>query len=1016
MDSRGEVSLTTMFGRYELLDRIGLGGMAEVWRARVGGVGGFEKIVVIKKILPSFASNRTFIDMLLAEARLCAVLQHANVVQTYENGEIDGIFYIAMEYVPGHDLFKVLSRATQTQFRIPPEICLLIAADVAKGLHYAHNAKDHYGRSLNIIHRDVSPSNVIISDSGEVKVMDFGVAKATPGGERENATRSGVLKGKLGYMSPEQVTGRPFDHRSDIFSLGIILYESLTLKRLFLAKTDLETLVNIRDARIEHKFKKHAYIEEDIRDILRRALARDSDERYPTALAMHDDIMKVLFARRQHVSAGHLVKFMDELFDASRTPQTPPPALVQPQSPPTRPDAPIAAKAGAAAALANGAEAVRAARELAINAVLGPEPGPSAVGQARAPQAGAAQSQAEAALSGDQPPPIPAHLLANHATAAVPVREAAVEDAVAAAHGMATALPGSNSLSFSPGEMQRIRERIAERRSQQGIGPTGSASAELEAHSLPAKAHPHSAATAATPPPVGAATAPSGEGVRAKANPTLGAAQRPAAESHRHSLGATQPQPFRSDWAQAKPPSTPGFQPGVPTTGSGLRPRPAEFVIVASELTNPAISATRLRAMRPELQTAPHDAELAVATLPSGTTVTSPELRVPSAAAEESAEWVSRSQSAPDHGHSWAPANPEVTQDLLESLSEISGISSPISDFLDELSQDSGQIPFVAAEDSYGLAGAPIDNMYRVKLADGTAMGPLTLANLESLLRARTVTAAAMVALGQGPFEPITAMPSLRAVLAEMGARGKQAVLSGPLSQWILVRLIYRLFADRSTGCLELQRGDTVKSVYFRRGRLQYIASNQADELLGPFMVSNGYASQADVDSAAARAKQTGGKLGDLLISMNKIKPFQLFQVLEQQLRAKFIEAFSWDSGTFAFYDAMEPPAEIVPLDVDPVPLLAEGVRERVTLATIEPIFIDKLDRRLYQVRNPQISVSTLKLHARESKALSVLLTGETARPAYQECFANRQQRLALLHVLLLLLQTDLLTFDPDRA
>ena len=246
------------FGRFELLERIGVGGMAEVWKARVAGIGGFEKILVVKKILPAFASNKTFIEMLLTEARLCAVLQHTNIVQTFENGEINGQYYIAMEYVNGYDLFKVLSRATQVGRRLPVDLCLFVAAEVAKGLAYAHNAKDTRGNPLNIIHRDVSPSNVLISESGEVKVMDFGVARATMGGNQSDGqSRAGVLKGKLGYMSPEQVTGQPFDARSDIFSLGIILYESITLKRLFLGRTDLETLVNIRDARIEHKFRKH---------------------------------------------------------------------------------------------------------------------------------------------------------------------------------------------------------------------------------------------------------------------------------------------------------------------------------------------------------------------------------------------------------------------------------------------------------------------------------------------------------------------------------------------------------------------------------------------------------------------------------------------------------------------------------------------------------------------------------------------------------------------------------------
>lgn len=1056
-----------MFGRYELLDRIGLGGMAEVWRARVGGVGGFEKIVVIKKILPSFASNRTFIDMLLAEARLCAVLQHANVVQTYENGEIDGIFYIAMEYVPGHDLFKVLSRATQTQYRIPPEICLLVASEVAKGLHYAHNAKDHYGRSLNIIHRDVSPSNVIISESGEVKVMDFGVAKATPGGQRENATRSGVLKGKLGYMSPEQVTGRPFDHRSDIFSLGIILYESLTLKRLFLAKTDLETLVNIRDARIEQKFKKHAYIEEDIREILRKSLARDPADRYPTALAMHDDIMTVLFARRQHVSAGHLAKFMEELFDPSRTPAAPAPV---PGPAPTKPDAP--------------------------------------------------QSRNNHQLAPDEPPPIPDSALAplpTQSKAEVAQQNAAALAAVkpraevaAVMEGMP--LPGSNSLSFSPEEIQKIRQRIAEKQAATGLNlPTSRASdAELSRPTVPVPVRvtgptapppvpvqsiqPVPPAQSAQSGPVVAAvqavpSAPPVQPVQAAApareiQPPPAAAQsgsqavpvRPAAAADsREQVASTQPSPFRQEWlAVAKPSSTPGFQPGAPSPGSGLKPRPSEFAVASPEKTDPAATAARLRAMRPELQTSPQEllepAAAADAPLPR------PEPVLP----QPPAFFDARARAAAPTLLRVGSQDPtEPAQDLFDSLSAMGTLPPGVGDFLDQLagggaathapvfaapsgslgvaSASSGRLavaaaptgPIGAASASSGRIAAaaapanpfaaaaaaswpqpavtppqpppadlqpPESGEYRVQLADGSEFGPMSAANLTALLKARTIHESAMVAIGRSPLQPLGSIPVFRAVLAEMAAQRKAPVLSGPLSQWILVRLIYRLHADRSSGCLELTRGDGVKAVYFRKGRIQYIASNLMEELIGPFMVSNGYVSQSDVDSAAQRAKDTGARLGDLLISMNKIKPFELFQVLEQQLRAKLIQAFGWDNGQFAYFDGAEPPPDIVPLDIDPVPMLAEGVRERISLATLEPLFADKLDRKFYPVRQPQLSISDLKLQARESKVLSLLMASDTARPAYHECYANRQQRLALLHVLFLLLQTDLLTFDPDRA
>jgi serine/threonine protein kinase len=823
-----------MFGRFELLDRIGIGGMAEVWRARVAGVGGFEKILVVKKILPAFAQNKTFVDMLLAEARLCAVLQHANIVQTYENGEIDGNYYIAMEYVAGPDLFKVLSRSTQVQMRIPTEMCLFIAAEAAKGLHYAHNAKDHYGRPLHIIHRDVSPSNIIISEAGEVKVMDFGVARATPGGQpTDNATRSGVLKGKLGYMSPEQVTGQPFDHRSDIFSLGIILYESLTLKRLFLAKTDLETLVNIRDARLEHKFKKHAYIEEPVRDVLRRALSRDVNERYPTAMAMHDDIMTLLFQQKIQVSNNALSNFITKLFD---------PSLQVTPLPNIHPASPAPGQVGPIPASAPNGPITKPVRAI---------------------------------------PATPEHPR-DHGI--VPASQMVTAQASTDAQKYA---PSSASLSFSAEDMKRIRDKIAEKRASLS---SGDALADLDKLRLP---------------PV----------------PELAALER-------------RREPSGSDLSPRRPVSRPELRETAP-----VRP---------SQLT-----------------------------------------------------------SGPE------PSDPGTTRTM-------HGLAA------DEL-RAQGDVPstvgFNASQlvepESYTVASLAKPNktpLFRLRTRDGKELGPLSQPNLESMLRARTATVEDLISVNDGPFQAIGHVASLEPlVLAAQTAPGTPK-LQGPLSQWMFVRLVYRMYADRATGCLELRRGEFVKSIFFRRGRTQYIASNQHNELLGPFMVQNGFISQADIDSAMQRARQTGGRLGDLLIGLNLIKPFQLYQVLERQLRAKFIDAFAWDSGTFAYYEDAAPPADIVPLDIDPVTVLAEGVRERIPLSVLEPMLVDKLDRPIYRAKNPVISVGSLKLSARESKALSSLLSASTPRAAYEEAFNNRQQRLALLHMLTLMLQTDLMTFDATKA
>lgn len=997
-----------MFGRYELLDRIGLGGMAEVWRARVTGVGGFEKILVIKKILPSFASNKTFIDMLLAEARLCALLQHANIVQTYENGEIDGAYYIAMEYVQGFDLFKILSKSTQIGLRIPAELCLYIAAEVAKGLHYAHTAKDHYGRPLNIIHRDVSPSNVIISQQGEVKVMDFGVARATPGGQpSDQMTRSGVLKGKLGYMSPEQVTGKPFDHRSDVFSLGIILYESLTLKRLFLAKTDLETLVNIRDAKIEHKFQKHSYIEEDIRVVLRRALAKDPDERYLTAMAMHDDIIRMLFERKVHVTSSMLQGFLGDLFAAEGSSPMflPPPMLVAGQGrtdagvpdPASHPAGPIALSSGGAPSLQTQAPPAHAAptpqqpspaHPVPAQAPQAAQPVTSApqaqpVGPAHAVQQGHAQT-----ATGAHGNPHGAHGPAqSRDTAPQPAWEAARDAAEGAARSADTVpRPGVNpSLSFSHEDLRRMRERVNQKFAEAGGEPVPA----LQPMRGP------SGAIAAEPP----------SGLR-------DTRQMPRVE-----------QPLRNGEQPLRNGELPRASQPLPSTSRGA--------------ANPPL-ATRPPTPRSE------------APLPAWP-VSSPGGRIPEVVtawptSSPSQSWPTSSPSqrgldrADTQPSSWATQGPRDTQPMRPPTpGSVQPFSSPTGRASGQLrtepthpdvelslpqgTRDRASQPAFSHQPepgSYTVAvpgkGTP-PPVYRLRTADGQEFGPLSQANLEAMLRARTASPEDMVSFGGMPFQPIRTVAALQsAVAAAVPTHHQPPVMQGNLNQWVFVRLVYRLFADRASGMLELRRGDAVKSLYFRRGRIQYVASNQAGELLGPFMVANGYISQSDIDMAIARSKATGGRLGDLLIGMNLIKPHQLVQVLEKQLRAKLIDAFGWDQGSYAFYESVDPPADIVTLDVDPIEVLVEGVRERVPLAAIEPMLADKLDRPLYPMRAPLISIASLKFGARETKALTLLQNASTPREAYQQCFSNRPQRLALLQVIMLLLQTDLVTFDAERA
>lgn len=300
------------FGKYLLLDQIGVGGMAEIWRARQFGAAGFQKTLVIKKILRHLADNDEFVHMFIDEAKIAVSLQHANVVQIYDLGSVQKEYFIAMEYVFGKDLLNLLIRCTHLRIRVPHKLAVFIIAETLKGLEAAHNAVDSRGNPLRIIHRDVSPSNVLIGYDGDVKIGDFGVAKAR---KRESTTRSGTMKGKLGYMSPEQVTGGGIDTRADLFSAGIMLYEMLAMNRLFHGKTELETLMMVRDCDIEAALAKlPSNISPTLVQIMRTALARDPDERYQTATEFIDALLDHLFNEKQRVTVQDMGRFMKSVF------------------------------------------------------------------------------------------------------------------------------------------------------------------------------------------------------------------------------------------------------------------------------------------------------------------------------------------------------------------------------------------------------------------------------------------------------------------------------------------------------------------------------------------------------------------------------------------------------------------------------------------------------------------------------------------------------------------------------
>jgi serine/threonine-protein kinase len=288
--------------RYRVIEKIASGGMAEVFRAESAGLEGFKKTVAIKRVLPHLSEKKQFIGMFLDEARLSAHLSHSNCVQVFDIGVGDNTYFIVMEYVDGADLKAIIDHARRGGRPFPLELAALICLRISEGLSYAHEAVDGRGVTLGIVHRDMSPPNVLITRHGEVKIVDFGLAKANSQLEK---SEPGIIKGKFSYLSPEAAFGQPIDPRTDIFAVGIILWEMLAGRRLFLGDSDLDTVRQVQAARIPPIRDFHPHATPELERVLAKALAREPSERYQTARDLGRDLNTLLF------NSGHPVSSFD---------------------------------------------------------------------------------------------------------------------------------------------------------------------------------------------------------------------------------------------------------------------------------------------------------------------------------------------------------------------------------------------------------------------------------------------------------------------------------------------------------------------------------------------------------------------------------------------------------------------------------------------------------------------------------------------------------------------------------
>lgn len=306
------MKLPARFGKYELLERIAAGGMAEVFLARSFGVEGFERRLVIKRILPGLAGSSRFVSMFVSEAKISAMLSHPNIVQIYDLGREGEDYYIAMEHIAGRDLTRIWRRLHAQSRRMPLGLAVSIAASAARALAYAHSRADSEGAPLQIVHRDVSPHNVIVSYQGEVKLVDFGIARLVPEGGIDDPDAPGG--GKFAYMSPEQAAGEAVDHRSDLFSLGVVLYELVTNQRLFDGADLGEKLRRVRGAEVPDPARVEPSLPPRLSALLRRLLSHDPDQRPASAEALEEELRAVLYQLGERGDAAALGELMRGLF------------------------------------------------------------------------------------------------------------------------------------------------------------------------------------------------------------------------------------------------------------------------------------------------------------------------------------------------------------------------------------------------------------------------------------------------------------------------------------------------------------------------------------------------------------------------------------------------------------------------------------------------------------------------------------------------------------------------------
>lgn len=314
--------------RYRVIERLEAGGMAEVFRGEAISVQGFKKSVAIKRVLPHLAQNKKFLKMFLDEARLGARLSHGNIVTVFDIGAADSTYFIVMEFVDGTNLKRITEALRKQGQTVPVNEAVYICMEACRGLSYAHELQDEDGQLLHLVHRDVSPPNIMLTKRGEVKLTDFGLAKATTQLEK---TDPGVVKGKFSYLSPEAAVGKEVDARADVFALGVVLWEMLAGRRLFLGESDYQTVKLVQQASVPSLARLNPDVDDALEIVVNKALARDPDHRYPSARDLGNALADYLFAHQRRVTSYDIANLVNNVLST-------PSSVVAPARQPARID------------------------------------------------------------------------------------------------------------------------------------------------------------------------------------------------------------------------------------------------------------------------------------------------------------------------------------------------------------------------------------------------------------------------------------------------------------------------------------------------------------------------------------------------------------------------------------------------------------------------------------------------------------------------------------------------------